>query len=97
MLNVACWVPVDHEPVPPAVPEFFAATGRVPIAMSRFGQEQLQAFDPLYVPHGVDTDVYQPQPQAEVRERGGSTSDAFVVGDRRREQGHAVAEVAGSR
>ena len=79
-LNVASWVPVDHDPVPPAVLDFLAATGAVPIAMSRFGQEQLSAFDPLYVPHGVATDVYRPQPRAELRAAGGFPQDAFVVG-----------------
>jgi glycosyltransferase involved in cell wall biosynthesis len=79
-LNVASWVPVDHDPVPPAVLDFLAATGAVPIAMSRFGQEQLRAFDPLYVPHGVATDVYRPQPRAELRAAGGFPQDAFVVG-----------------
>ena len=79
-LNVAAWVPVDHDPAPPAVFEFFAATGAVPIAMSRFGQEQLRAFDALYVPHGVATDVYRPEPRAEARAASGFPRDAFVVG-----------------
>ena len=73
-------MPVDHDPAPPAVLDFFAATGAVPIAMSRFGQERLRGFDPLYVPHGVATDVYRPQPRAEVTRRGGIPRDAFVVG-----------------
>ena len=79
-LNAACWVPVDHDPAPPGVLEFFAATGAVPIAMSRFGQERLRDFAPLYVPHGVATDVYQPQPKAEVRDAWEIPRDAFVVG-----------------
>ena len=79
-LNTAAWVPVDHDPAPPAVLGFFAATGAVPIAMTRFGQAQLQDFAPLYVPHGVATDVYRPQPRAEVRVPEGIPRDAFVVG-----------------
>ena len=79
-LNAACWVPVDHDPAPPGVLAFFAATGAVPIAMSRFGQERLAAFDPLYVPHGVATDVFAPQPRAEARAAAGIPRDAFVVG-----------------
>jgi glycosyltransferase involved in cell wall biosynthesis len=79
-LNAAAWVPVDHDPAPPGVLGFFAATGAVPIAMTRFGQEQLRGFDSLYVPHGVATDVYRPQDGAEVRAAAGVPSDAFVVG-----------------
>src|SRR6185503_19123472 len=74
-LNAACWVPVDHDPAPPGVLAFFAATGAVPIAMSRFGQERLAPFEPLYVPHAVATDVFAPQPR-----EAGFPADAFVVG-----------------
>ena len=84
-LNVASWVPVDHEPVPPAVVEFFRTYGAVPIAMSRFGENELRmaGLQPLYVPHGIDTTVYRPtatigdQP---AREALGLPVDAFVVG-----------------
>jgi glycosyltransferase involved in cell wall biosynthesis len=79
-LNVASWVPVDHDPAPPGVFEFFAATGAVPIAMTRFGQEQLRDLGALYVPHGVASEVYRPQPQPEARADGGLPADAFVVG-----------------
>ena len=79
-LNVAAWVPVDHDPAPPGVLEFFAITGAVPIAMTRFGQERLDVFDPLYVPHGVATDVYRPHPRDEVRDAAGLPRDAFLVG-----------------
>ena len=79
-LNAAAWVPVDHDPAPPAVLGFFASTGAVPIAMSRFGQERLRDFDPLYVPHGVATDVYRPRPRAEGRAAAGVPRDAFAVG-----------------
>lgn len=84
-LNVASWVPIDHEPIPPAVVEFFRTYGAVPIAMSRFGETELRmaGLEPLYVPHGIDTTVYRPtatigdQP---VREALGLPADAFVVG-----------------
>jgi glycosyltransferase involved in cell wall biosynthesis len=79
-LNVACWVPVDHDPAPPVVRSFFAQTAAIPIAMSRFGQERLSGVDALYVPHGVDTAVFSPRPQAEARERVGLPASAFVVG-----------------
>jgi glycosyltransferase involved in cell wall biosynthesis len=81
-LPLACWVPVDHEPCPPNVVEFFRKTGAVPIAMSRFGERMLQAenLDPLYIPHGVDTRVYRPRPPMAGRERLGIPQDAFLIG-----------------
>ena len=78
-LNMACWVPVDHEPPPPKVVEFFIASDAVPIAMSRFGQQQLGRLDPLYCPHGVDCEVYRPLPQIR-RQLGAFPKGAFVVG-----------------
>jgi glycosyltransferase involved in cell wall biosynthesis len=79
-LNMACWVPIDHEPPPPSVVDFFIQSGATPIAMSRFGQSMLGRLDPLYVPHGIDTDVYRPHDRSKVRERVGLPDDAFVVG-----------------
>jgi glycosyltransferase involved in cell wall biosynthesis len=73
-------VPVDHDPSPPAVPAFFAATGAVPIAMSRFGEDRLRELDPLYVPHGVATQVFTPQDRGERRAAAGLPADAFIVG-----------------
>jgi len=81
-VNMACWVPVDHEPVPPQVAEFFHKSNAIPIAMARFGEQQLRdaGFDPLYVPHGVDVEAYQPHNQAEVRDKLGLPQDEFLVG-----------------
>lgn len=79
-LNCACWVPIDHAPAPPAVLRFFAESGAVPIAMSRFGVEQLQGLDPLYVPHAVDTEVFRPHDRSETRALVGVDEDAFLVG-----------------
>jgi glycosyltransferase involved in cell wall biosynthesis len=78
-MNCACWVPVDHEPPPPAVVEFFAQSGAVPIAMSRFGERMLGRLDPLYVPHGIDTQAYQPVDKDSAR-KGFFPDDAFIVG-----------------
>jgi len=85
-LNVASWVPVDHLPPPPQVLQFFDNAKAVPIAMSRFGQQQLTkaGLEPLYAPHGVDTTVFRPD-IAElhgktVRDALGLPDDAFVVG-----------------
>lgn len=79
-LNMACWVPVDHDPAPPAVRQFFAESGAIPLAMSRFGEEQLAEFDPIYVPHGVNTETFHPMPKDEVRAATGVDPDAFLIG-----------------
>ena len=90
--NLACWVPVDHDPCPPKVAEFFHKSGARPIAMSRFGEDRLRAdgLYPLYVPHGVDTNVYRPldMPQGELREALGLPRDAFIVGMVANNKGH---------
>ena len=55
-----------------------------PIAMSRFGERWLSTaeLNPLYVPHGVDTEVFRPLPdgRAEGREALSIPQDAFLVG-----------------
>jgi hypothetical protein len=63
-LNMACWTPVDHNPAPQSVIDFLAKSDAIPIAMSRFGEAMLGRLDPLYVPHAVDTQAYQPDRQA---------------------------------
>lgn len=78
-LNMACWVPVDHDPAPPKVVDFFVQSDAVPIAMSRFGELALGRLDPLYVPHGVDTEVYKPMDRSSAREKS-FPKGAFVVG-----------------
>jgi FkbM family methyltransferase len=80
-MNVAAWVPVDHETLPPMVHDWFTQTGAIPIAMSRFGERVLaeRGLAPLYVPHGIDTKVFFPGDKAEARERVGLPQDAFVV------------------
>jgi glycosyltransferase involved in cell wall biosynthesis len=79
-LNAACWVPVDHEPAPPKVIQFFVDSGAVPIVMSRFGEQMLGRLDPLYCPHGIDTEVYRPHDRRKVREEVGMPQDGFLVG-----------------
>lgn len=80
-MSMASWVPVDHDPAPPAVVDWFGVSGAVPIAMSRFGEARLveQGLRPLYVPHGIDTATFQPGDQGEARDRAGIPRDAFVV------------------
>lgn len=83
-INVAAWTPVDHYPLPPEVHATLREPNITPIAMSRFGEEQMRGrkLEPLYVPHGVDTNLFRPRPDIkhEIRENLGVPSDAFLVG-----------------
>lgn len=84
-LWLASWAPIDHDPLPPRVAEFFAQQDARPIAMSRFGVEKfLEAGfeDPLYVPHAVDTEIYRMRrdERSFIRQGLGVPTDAFVVG-----------------
>ena len=58
--------------------------GGIPVAMSRFGQRVLrnEGTDPLFVPHGIETDVFQPgdpEPFRSTRPPG-RAEDTFVIG-----------------
>jgi len=77
--NAACWTPIDHCPPPPPVISFFRASQAIPVAMSRYGQGELGEFDPLYVPHGVDVDVFKPT-ASDVRQQMDLPDDAFLIG-----------------
>jgi glycosyltransferase involved in cell wall biosynthesis len=59
-LNLAWWVPVDHDPVPPGVVDFFSRTNAFAIAMTKFGERQLLKVGlprelVSYIPHAIDT------------------------------------------
>lgn len=82
--KVASWVPVDHAPVPSPVHAFFRRTSAVPIAMSQFGQAELEraGLPALYAPHGIDLGVFKPTDTLggmSARERLNLPDDAFVV------------------
>jgi glycosyltransferase involved in cell wall biosynthesis len=82
-LKLASWIPIDHDPAPPAVLETMRATGKnlVPIAMSRFGEDKMRegGFDPLYVPHSIETKVLRPGPKDEAMRLFKLPEDAFLV------------------
>ena len=81
-LDLACWVPVDHEPAPDPVVNFFRNSGAIPIAMARFGEKMLKdaGLDPLYVPHAVNTQAYRPHDKAKARKALGLDPDTYIVG-----------------
>ena len=82
--HVAMWAPVDMWPPPVPVMEVLRNSKVRPIAMSRFGEHWLRKarLDPLYVPHGVDTQVFRPLENGRqmAREVLEMPEDAFVVG-----------------
>ena len=87
--QVVAWTPVDHLPTPPEVLGFFANTGAVPLAMSKFGEQMLMqgGLDPSYIPLTVDTTAYKPTFEVEIdgdlvsaRQLFRLPHDAFVVG-----------------
>jgi hypothetical protein len=57
------WLPVDCEPMGERDIATLRNTGGIPVCMSKFGTEQIrrEGFEPLYVPHGVDTEIFKPR------------------------------------
>lgn len=83
-LKMGLWAPIDHWPIPPKVLATLQHPKVRPIAMSHDGFEWMERFDldPLYVPHGVDTSLFYPQPdlRSVIRKELGIPVDAFVLG-----------------
>ena len=82
-INLACWTPVDHDPVPPQVIKFLRDGQHYAIAMSRFGEDRLlKAGQPreelTYIPHAIDRTVFFDKGK-EAREVMGIPADAFLV------------------
>lgn len=83
-INIGSWVPVDHMPAPLEVLKWLKKPNVLPIAMSRYGQQAIQAagIDAEYVPHAVEK-VFKPTETingVSAREFLGIDPDAFVVG-----------------
>jgi glycosyltransferase involved in cell wall biosynthesis len=72
--------PVDTLPMAPKVKEHLQSAVR-PIAMSQYGVEQMRqaGFDPYYVPHVVDPQVWYPQDKAQARHALNIAQDVFFV------------------
>jgi glycosyltransferase involved in cell wall biosynthesis len=62
--KLACWAPIETEPLSPADRVVLENSGAQPIAVTRFGQQMLDeaGFDAPYIPHGIDTSVFTPGP-----------------------------------
>ena len=82
-LNLACWAPVDHDPVPPLVSKFAADGAHHIVAMSEFGYDRfLKAGVPKdelsYIPHAIDRSVFYDRGK-DARKAMGIPEDAFLV------------------
>ena len=87
--QVMSWCPVDHWPVPRGVAAFLQGANAVPVAMSKYGAQELTkaGLTASYVPLSVDTTVYKPTPEVVIGERAVNARElfdlplnAFVVG-----------------
>lgn len=83
-VNMAAWVPVDCTPLSRLDRDFFEKSGVRPIAMSRFGEAQLQdaGLQPLYAPHVVDRQVFKPltEEEREKYREGMGLAGRFLIG-----------------
>lgn len=83
-MNLAHWLPVDCSPLGAMDRRVLDAGGGKPIAMSRFGEEQLlnAGYQPLYAPHALDMRLWAPlsaQDREKAREQLGFAGK-FVIG-----------------
>jgi glycosyltransferase involved in cell wall biosynthesis len=81
-MKVACWTPIDTEPLGKVDEAVLRRTHVLPIAMSRHGEKMLtQAFfKPFYTPHGIDTALFSPLEDREARRAEMGLEGKFVVG-----------------
>lgn len=81
-MKVAHWMPIDCEPLGMLDERILEVCGGRPIAISQHGMRMMAKFDPLYVPHSIDTNLFVPVSDDVVRQarsRGGF-EDKFVIG-----------------
>lgn len=82
-INFVPFCPIDHSPVSPMMTSRLHTAFKV-IAISRFGQHELKeaGVESVYIPHGVDCDIYRPLPEhkSECKKMFGLPPDDFTVG-----------------
>jgi glycosyltransferase involved in cell wall biosynthesis len=82
-LNVAHWVPCDCSPLNYREAANLQQTAALPIAMSKFGRQQIAdaGLSPRYIPHGIDIKTFSPPLDTKSqREVMNLTEDTFVIG-----------------
>lgn len=84
-VKLATWMPIDTATL--SKPDQFKLQGLqglvTPIAMSRHGMRALKeaGFNPLYIPHSIDTKVFSPSDDRQACRRSlGLDTDNFIVG-----------------
>lgn len=85
-ISIAPWFPVDSEPLPNCIkmrltnPNILPVV--VPMVFSRFAERMCRdaGIEPLYIPHGVDTNAYTPMDRQEARALIGLPRDDFIIG-----------------
>lgn len=80
--RIICYVPIDHEPIPPAILERLRLCYRV-IAPSPFAHRELlnAGIQSTYIPWTVDTDTFVPMTnKEEIRKGIGLPPDFFIFG-----------------
>lgn len=84
-IPIASWTPIDHNPVPPGVLQWLKKDNVTPLAMSKFGLEQINkaGVDGHYIPHSIDTNIFKPTAtigEVSAQEFMGFKDDEFIVG-----------------
>ena len=84
-IPIASWTPIDHNPVPPGVLQWLKKDNVTPLAMSKFGLEQINkaGVEGHYIPHSIDTNIFKPTAtigEVSAQEFMGFKDDEFIVG-----------------
>jgi len=82
-VRTAAWVPNDCRPLSKADTATLSRSQTVPIAMSRWGEQNLKDAgfgDVLYAPHAVDTSVFKPSEDRQTLREEIGIADRFVIG-----------------
>jgi glycosyltransferase involved in cell wall biosynthesis len=84
-IPIASWTPIDHNPIPPGVLKWLQKENVTPLAMSKFGLDQINkaGVEGHYIPHSIDTKVFKPSTHIAgqtIKEFMGFEDDRFIVG-----------------
>ena len=84
-IPIASWTPIDHNPVPPGVLKWLQKENVTPLAMSKFGLEQINkvGVEGHYIPHSIDTKVFSQTDKIgdeSVKDFMGFEDDRFIIG-----------------
>jgi glycosyltransferase involved in cell wall biosynthesis len=84
-IPIASWTPIDHNPVPPAVLKWLQKDNVTPLAMSKFGLQQIEQVGVKghYIPHSIDTKVFSQKEKIQdqpINKFMGFEDGRFIVG-----------------